>query len=879
MTDIPVNYDPKTIEDKWYEFWMNHRLFETDPKSKNKPYTILQPPPNVTSALHIGHAIDNTFQDILIRAKKLQGFNTLWVSGTDHGGIATEQMVKKSLFATRGLTKEQIGRGNFNMLIWKWKDEKAKIITDQIKKLGCACDWSREQFTLSPKLSNWVNFVFKQLYDQNLIYRGLYPINYCTSCGTALANDEVEHEHNTGKLYHINYNFEDDSNNYITVATTRPETLLGDVAIACNPNDDRYKHLVGRKVIVPFVNRSIPIIADDYVKFDFGTGLVKITPSHDKNDYEVSKRHNLQSIDIINKKGKIFNTKTMFDDMSTQEARIKIIEELKLLNQYNIGPDYENQIGVCYRCKNQIETLLSEQWFVRMEKLREQALELVTNDKIRFVPNEHKDHIIRWLSNDVDWCISRSIWWGHQIPIWYCQDCNHINCSLDMNIKKCQKCISTNIKRDPDVLDTWFSSALWAFSVFDSEQELKYYFPSNVLVTGSDILFFWVARMIMMTAETHHSIPFKEVFLHGIVRDKDGVKMSKTLGNGIDPMDIINEYSADILRFTLMHSTHLGHDINVGKESFEIGKTFCTKLWNSVRYILSNIGTFKCLPSGDIPKTTHIDNWILNKLNNIIEIVEHSLDNYDFGEAARKLYSFVWDDFCNCYLECAKGTIDNQVTKQVLLRVIDTLILLLHPFIPFLTEEIYQMIKVHFSELKHINSIMLRSWPKIFNIKFDSEEDKLFVIHRDITRIIRQVKGNFEVNKHDLIDVILNCDNDDLTKYIQNTAIYIKKMCSVKDLSYDQTIDANKKYIIEKQNGYTLYFPVNEKYKVNKIIKNIESRIVALNQKNSKLTETLSTLESKKKKEKFEQNINDIKKEIEELEEKIKYYKGLIVPL
>ena len=875
MTDIPTNYDPKTFEDKWYKFWQDNGFFNSLIDPQKEPYTILLPPPNCSGVLHLGHAINSTFQDILIRYKKLQGFNTLLIPGTDHGGISTQQMVCNSLMTNRGITKEQIGRTNFDLLIWKWKEEKAKIITDQIKKLGIAADWTKEQFTLSPKLSNWVNFVFKQLYDQDMIYRGAYIINYCTSCGTALANDEVDHIDQKGKLYYIKY-FLEDSSDYITVATTRPETILGDVAIAHNPDDNRYTHLINKKVLVPFTGRLIPIIADTYVKPDFGTGLVKITPSHDKDDYEVGKRHNLIPIDIINKKGKMFNTKTEYDNLSTRECRELIIKNLESINQLEKVIDYDNKIGTCYRCKNNIETIISDQWFIKTEKLRDQALEFINDNKIRIVPEEHKAHLNKWLTADYDWCISRSIWWGHQIPIWYCQDCKHVNCGLTQ-INNCQKCKSNNLIRDPDVLDTWFSSALWAFSVFDSEQEFKYYFPSNVLVTGSDILFFWVARMMMMTSEVHKTIPFKDVFLHGIVRDKDGIKMSKTLGNGIDPMTIIEEHSADILRFGMMYNTHLGLDTNIGQESFEIGKTFCTKLWNSVRYILMNMNDCKFHSQHSLVNITPIDTWILNKLNLLINTYEKSLSNYDFGNAARILYSFVWDDFCNCYLECAKATIDNQNTKFILLKVIDTIVVMLHPYIPFLTEEIFQSIKMYITNYKYMKSIMMRKWPKLFEIKFDEEYNKLFEIHRDIVKNIRNVKASFEIYKHDPIPLILVSDDEKLKNYIQNTFIYIQKMCGISEITYELLPD--KKYVIEKHNIYTLYFPINEKFKIDTIIKNLQGRITSNNLKISKLKETMDEKGAsmgKKKILKFEQGIVLANKEISEIEEKIEYYKALV---
>ena len=874
--EMPKNYDPHTIEEKWFKFWIDNKLFESHTNHNDRePYTILMPPPNCTGALHLGHAINDTFQDILIRYKKLQGYDVKWVVGTDHGGLGTEQMVKKAL-AKEGLTKELIGREKYNDYIWKWKEEKCSTITSQIKRLGCACSWENEQFTLSPKLSSWVNKVFKTLYEKGLIYRSNYLTNYCCSCGTALSNVEIDHVEKSGKIYHIKYFLSDSVNNqsdYIVVATTRPETLFGDVAIAVNPSDERYTHLIGKYVAVPLVNRQIPIIADNYVKQDFGTGMVKITPSHDKDDYDVGKRHNLvfninsqnnnlEGMNVIGLDGKICNTQTEFDGINAKSARGLVIEKLISMNQLICEKPHTNTVGHCYRCKNEIETLLSLQWFVKTETLRQQAIDYVTKDQIKFTPVENKEHILRWLSNDIDWCISRSIWWGHQIPIWYCKACKHVNCS-DEIIDACEKCKSSDIQRDSDVLDTWFSSALWGFSVFDNEEDLNRYFPTNVLITGSDILFFWVARMIMMTSEIKKSTPFKDVFLHGIVRDINKNKMSKTLGNGIDPMNVIEEYSADILRFTMMHYTHVGSDINIGKESFEIGKTFCTKLWNSVRYIKGVINTSSLeIGKGVITKST-IDEWIFHKLNDTISSVNMCLDTYDIGEAARKLYNFVWNDFCSCYLEAAKATINDDSTKNTILNVMKSILILLHPFIPHITEELNSLLFVN------SDCLFLSSWPSIdTNIK--KYNDNSFETYKEINNKIRNVKSNFNIGKNDIIDVHISSDDNTLVDFIKGTDVYIKKLCGVGNILYN--CEPQTKFITHELNNLKLCFPINDKYKIESVIDNIKIRQDALRKKIDDINKTIndqSKTLGKKKVQKFLNNIIENEKEIQTLDDKI----------
>jgi valyl-tRNA synthetase len=837
---------------------MENEYFRSVPDPRKVPYTIILPPPNSNNSAHCGHALNFTFQDILIRYKRLQGYNTCWINGTDHGGISSVQLFNKYLI-TQNRNKYELTPEQYHREILDWIHGKRDIIISQMKKLGLSCDWSREQFTMSPKSSFYVNSVFKELYEKGLIYRGSYMINQCVRCCTALSNDEVEHIDHNSKLYYIRYKLSD-QDGYIIVATTRPETLLGDTAIACNPSDDRYLHLIGKYAIVPLTNRKIPIIADNYVKPEFGTGLVKITPSHDKNDYDVAKRHNLPFIDVIDKTGKIQNTDTKFDGLDRFNARIEIIKRLSELNQLDKQEEHDNKLGICYRCKNPIESIISTQWFLKTGSLREQTMKMVNNGEIKFTPEHHVAILNRWMEADMDWCISRQNW-GHPIPIWNCQDCMHQNCDVT-TVKTCSKCSSTNLTIDGDFLDTWFSSALWAFSVFDSEEEFNYYFPSDVLVTGSDILFFWVARMIMMTSEIKKSIPFKHVYLHGIVRDADGVKMSKTLGNGIDPMTVIEQYSADILRFTMIYLTPTGQDTNIGMDDFKLGQTFCTKLWNCVRYVLTNIGNYKFDPQSPIDNLTNIERWIINKLNSTIKTTGRSLDSYNFADAVKALYAFVWDDLCNCYLEYAKSTIDMDLTRRVLLIVINSTLKLLHPFIPFLTDELHQMISKHFVNYD-FRSLMDTRWPNPMEIKYDHKEDELFKTHTEMIKIIRTVKSEYGLTKSDSIDLVLISDILSIIECIKDVQPSISRICHIGNIGYgNDSLAKNTKYIRFKTDRYHLYFPIDERFDINNKLEAYKKRIRDNISKISKLTDKANIPNiSPKKVAKFNKEIDEIKKQ------------------
>lgn len=686
---MDTRYNFSQFDKETYQFWSENKLFDSSIDKSKTPYTIVMPPPNVTGILHMGHALNNTFQDILTRYRKMDGYNTLWVPGTDHAGIATQHVVDKKLLK-EGTSKFVLGKTKFIEEVWKWKNEKGGNIINQLKLLGSSCDWSRERFTMDTRFSELVKKTFHDLYHKKLIYKGDYIVNWCYKCGTALSDDEVLSDDIDGKLYYINYQIKDSSET-ITIATSRPETLFGDVAVAYHPNDERYKKYKNKTCLIPLINKEIPIIEDDFVKQDFGTGMVKITPAHDINDFEVAKRHGLTPIVIINEKGKMCGTGTEYDGFD----RIRCRDALSKL-AFKIE-SYKACRSQCYRCECDVEKRLSEQWFVDMKKLSHKAIESIEKDDIKFYPSLYKNTCLTWLYNIRDWCISRQIWWGHQIPAWYCQDCHHIMVVLDVP-SFCDKCNGVTLKQDEDVLDTWFSSWIWPVGVFN-EEEFKYYFPTNVITTGADILFFWVARMIMFSLEFTDKVPFKHVYLHGIIRDERGKKMSKTLGNVIDPVDIIKENGADALRFSLLYNTPTLGDTKIGKNSFKIGKTFITKLWNCGRYIMSRKSEEKRpLASGESSEMNldniknDINRLYISKYNNLVKQVRKHLDDYLFSDCVKLIYSFFWDEFCNSYLESIKKDLSTE-TDFVMRYLFKEMCKIMHPFIPFVTEKLWLMME------------------------------------------------------------------------------------------------------------------------------------------------------------------------------------------
>ena len=708
--ELAKAYEPKEVEDRIYDFWMKGKYFHAEVDPKKKPYTIVIPPPNITGQLHLGHAMDETLQDTLIRWRRMQGYSALWLPGTDHASIATEAKIVEAM-RKEGITKEEIGREKFLERAWAWKDQYGGRIVEQLKKLGSSCDWDRLRFTMDEGCNKAVNHVFKKLYDKGLIYRGERIINWCPHCKTSISDAEVVFEEKEGSFWHLRYPLSDGSG-YIELATTRPETMLGDTAVAVHPDDERYKALVGKTVILPLVNKEIPIIADSYVEQDFGTGVVKITPAHDPNDFEVGLRHNLPIINVMDDGGVINENGGKYAGMPALEARKQIVKDLDEAGFLIKIEPIKHNVGTCYRCGTVVEPRVSTQWFVKMEPLAKPAIDAVKDGDIRFIPDRMDKIYYNWMENIKDWCISRQLWWGHQIPAWYC-DCGETIVSETVPTV-CPKCGGTHLTRDPDTLDTWFSSALWPFSTLgwpDNTEELKYFYPTNTLVTGYDIIFFWVARMIFSGLEHMGEVPFNTVFFHGLIRDAQGRKMSKSLGNGVDPLDVISVYGADALRFTLVTGNSPGNDLRFSEEKVSASRNFANKIWNAARFILMNIEgkDIDCA----LPKKLYTsDKWILNRFNNVTAAVTENLEKFELGMAVSKLYDFIWDDFCDWYIELAKIRMNGadeesaDSARRVLVWTMSSTLKLLHPFMPYITEEIWQTLP-HDGE-----ALIVAKWPE-----------------------------------------------------------------------------------------------------------------------------------------------------------------------
>ena len=718
--ELAKAYEPKEVEDRIYDFWMKGKYFHAEVDPKKKPYTIVIPPPNITGQLHLGHAMDETLQDTLIRWRRMQGYSALWLPGTDHASIATEAKIVEAM-RKEGVTKEEIGREKFLERAWAWKDQYGGRIVEQLKKLGSSCDWDRLRFTMDEGCNKAVNHVFKKLYDKGLIYRGERIINWCPHCKTSISDAEVEFEEKEGSFWHLRYPLADGTG-YIELATTRPETMLGDTAVAVHPDDERYKALVGKTVILPLVNREIPIIADTYVEQVVGTGVVKITPAHDPNDFEVGLRHKLPVINIMDDGGVINENGGKYAGMPALEARKQIVQDLDAGGYLIKIEPIKHNVGTCYRCGTVVEPRVSTQWFVKMEPLAKPAVDVVKNGEIRFIPDRMDKIYYNWMENIKDWCISRQLWWGHQIPAWYC-DCGETIVS-ETEPKVCPKCGGTHLKRDEDTLDTWFSSALWPFSTLgwpEKTPELEYFYPTDTLVTGYDIIFFWVARMIFSGLEHMGEIPFKTVFFHGLIRDAQGRKMSKSLGNGVDPLDIIAEYGADALRFTLVTGNSPGNDMRFSEEKVAASRNFANKIWNAARFILMNIEG-KDIGCALPEKLYTSDKWILNRFNSVTAAVTENLEKFELGMAVSKLYDFIWDDFCDWYIELAKIRMNGSdaesadSARRVLVWVMSNTLKLLHPFMPYITEEIWQTLP-HEGE-----ALIVAKWPEYDeNLAFPAE--------------------------------------------------------------------------------------------------------------------------------------------------------------
>ena len=743
--ELPKVYEPREVEGRVYEMWEKNGCFEGHRDPDKRPFTIVMPPPNVTGQLHMGHAMDCTLQDILIRFKRMQGYAALWVPGTDHAGIATQIKVEEELRKSEGLTRYDLGREKFLERVWDWKHKFGNRIVEQQKKLGASCDWSRARFTMDEGLSNAVRHVFVSLYNKGLIYKGSRIINWCPHCVTALSDAEVEYKEKPGHLWHIRYPIAGEEGRYVTVATTRPETMLGDTGVAVNPEDGRYRDIVGKKCILPLVNKEIPIVADAYVDMEFGTGCVKMTPAHDPNDFEVGLRHNLESIRVLDDNGKVVEGYGRYSGMDRYEARKAIVADLEEQGYLVKVEEHTHNVGTCYRCGTDVEPIISAQWFVKMEPLAREALRVVNDGEVKFVPDRFSKIYTNWMENVHDWCISRQLWWGHRIPAWTCEDCGGMTVS-ETDPTECQHCHSTHIHQEEDVLDTWFSSALWPFSTLgwpdESSEDFKYFYPTDVLVTGYDIIFFWVARMIFSACEHTGKPPFHTVFIHGLVRDDKGRKMSKSLGNGIDPLEIAEKYGADALRFNLVTGNSPGNDMRFYTERCEAMRNFANKIWNASRFLMMNLTIDRC----ELPDRLELeDKWILSKLNSVIPEVTENMERYELGVAAQKVYDFIWDSYCDWYIELTKTRLQGEDedsklwAQQVLCYVLTETLKLLHPFMPFITEEIWQA-------LPHSGDyLMLQQWPQ-HRAELDfPEEEKAMELIMDAIRGVRARRAEMNV--------------------------------------------------------------------------------------------------------------------------------------
>ncbi|MEG6584024.1 valine--tRNA ligase [Dendrosporobacter sp. 1207_IL3150] len=838
--NISTVYDPQSVEKKWYSFWEENNLFHAEVEADKQPFSIVIPPPNVTGQLHMGHALDNTLQDILIRWRRMQGYNTLWMPGTDHAGIATQIKVEEML-AQDGVSRYDLGRDEFIKKVWEWKHQYGSRITTQLKSLGASCDWQRERFTMDEGCSQAVREVFVSLYEKGLIYQGNRITNWCPRCNTALSDIEVEHEEKPGNLFHVRYQVEG-SDEYITVATTRPETILGDTAVAVHPEDARYKHLIGRSLILPIVGRSLPIVADEYVDPSFGTGAVKITPAHDPNDFEMGLRHELTQIVVMNADGTMADNAGKYAGMDRYECRKALVADLKEQGYLVKIDEHSHAVGHCQRCSTVVEPMVSKQWFVSMEPLAKPAIEAVTSGEIQFVPERFTKIYTNWLDNIRDWCISRQIWWGHRIPAWYCS-CGETIVSRE-DITSCPKCGGT-VEQDPDVLDTWFSSALWPFSTMgwpEDTAEVKQFYPTSVLVTGYDIIFFWVARMIMMGLEFKQDIPFKHVFIHGLVRDSQGRKMSKSLGNGIDPLEVIEKYGADTLRFMLITGNTPGNDMRFYWERVESSRNFANKLWNASRFVLMNLEGFDPSFKPSEEKYTLADRWILSRYTKTVTDVTRNLERFELGEAGRLLYEFIWNEFCDWYIEMAKPRLYNKedgeargTAQYVLWYVLQNTLKLLHPFMPYITEEIWQ-------HLPHQGvSIMVSPWPEAQVELADNQAEQNMNVIMETIKAIRNMRAEVNVPPGKKSEVILQFAAQAIQTVFSNNLQYLRTLAAaepIEILSADAAKPENAMTAVAS--GVEIYMPLKGLIDVEKETARLNKEMENLNKELARISGKLS---------------------------------------
>ncbi|NLI91976.1 MAG: valine--tRNA ligase [Peptococcaceae bacterium] len=816
-------YDPSQVEEKWYGYWEENGFFTPQVEPEKKPFSIVMPPPNVTGSLHLGHAMDNTLQDILTRFKRMQGYNTLWLPGTDHAGIATQAKVEEQL-AQEGTNRHALGREKFLERVWAWKEQYGGTITRQLRKLGASCDWSRERFTMDEGCSRAVREVFVNLYEKGLIYRGNYIVNWCSKCHTTISDIEVEHTEKEGSLWHIRYPAKDGGEG-VVVATTRPETMLGDVAVAVHPEDERYHNLLGKTVILPLMNREIPVIADEYVDKEFGTGAVKITPAHDPNDFEMGLRHQLEQINIMNSDATINENGGKYQGLDRYDARKQIVKDLEELGLLVKVEQHNHAVGECYRCSTVVEPRVSKQWFVKMKPLAEPAIKVVEDGKLQFVPERFAKIYIGWLENIRDWCISRQLWWGHRIPVWYCPDCGAEICVKE-DPAHCPKCGSGKIEQDPDVLDTWFSSGLWPFSTMgwpDSTGELKHFYPTSVLVTGRDIIFFWVARMIFMGLKFQKEVPFHKVMIHGLILDSQGRKMSKSLGNGVDPIEVINQYGADTLRFMLITGNTPGNDLRFHFERLEATRNFLNKIWNASRFVMMNLEDYKNIPRGEL---TLADKWILSRYEDTVRSVTAALERYDLGEAGRLLYEFIWNEYCDWYIELTKKRLYNKenipernTAQSVLFEILEGTMRLLHPFMPFLSEEIWQHLP------NHGKTIMLSSWPEVSGYKNERAEKEMTVL-MEVIRSVRNIRAEMNVAPGRRADILLVAPEAETMNTLERGIEDIRQLAVGEKITILQKIENNPPQSASAVlNGVTVYLPLKGLLDLDKEIAKVRKEI------------------------------------------------------
>lgn len=866
MKNLDKNYNPKSFEDRIYKTWKDGQYFVAKIDKNKKPFTIVMPPPNVTGNLHLGHALNNTLQDILIRRKRMQGYSALWVPGTDHASISTEMKVVQKI-ESEGKTKAELGREEFLKEAWEWTYEYGGNIKNQLEKLGVSCDWSREAFTLDENLSNAVQEVFIKMYKDGLIYRGDRIVNWCVSCGTAVSDAEVVHKDESGQLWHIRYPFKN-KEGYIVIATTRPETMLGDLAVAVNPNDERYEDIVGETLLLPLVNREIPIISDEYVEMEFGTGMVKITPSHDPNDFEVGARHNLGQCVVIDEKGYIPEGYGKYSGMERLEARKAIVADLEKLGLLDKIEDHEHSVGHCERCGTVIEPVISKQWFVKMENFAKEALEVYKNGELNLIPSRLGKVYENWLTGTRDWTISRQLWWGHRIPIYYCDDCGEIIVSKERP-EKCT-CGSTNLRQDPDTLDTWFSSALWPFSTLgwpEKTPDLEYFFPTDVLVTGYDIIFFWVIRMVFSSLYNMGKVPFKDVYFTGLIRDSQGRKMSKSLNNGIDPLEVIDQYGADALRFTLVTGNSPGNDMRFYMERVEANRNFANKLWNATRFIFMNLDEDNIKNIDDL-ELENVDKWIISRANNLIKNVDENIDKYEIGLAADKIYDFVWNEFCDWYIELVKTRLYNSdlersiKAQSTLIHVLDIILKLLHPFMPYITEEIYSIMP------NKKDMLINETWPKYeSSYEFRNEEEKIDIMINAI-KSIRNARAELNIAPSKKAELIFSSKDKNSIDTLKELTEHFKTLGGASSVKFlEEDLDDNIDAISIVQNKFKIFIPLADLVDYSKELERLEKEA-------EKLKSEIKRASGKLSNEKFTSKAPE--KVVQEERNKLVKYEGML---